>query len=256
MIRSFITAFQMYSRIPMPRIEWRPENRRYALCFFPFVGMVMGCLFMLWDRLCTRLGTGSLLFGAGAVFLTVLVTGGIHLDGFCDTCDARASWGDKARKLEILSDSHIGAFAAIKLGVYLVLYTALLSELQGTPAAAVTAIGYVLSRALSGLAAVAFTSAKKEGSLFDFTSNTHKNAALFILAFTAAASCFAMAAADMPAGISAAAAALLLMMYYRHMAYREFGGITGDLAGWFLQVCELLIAAAAVFTYRIMEVIA
>ena len=65
-----------------------------------------------------------------------------------------------------------------------------------------------------------------------------------------------MAAADMPAGISAAAAALLLMMYYRHMAYREFGGITGDLAGWFLQVCELLIAAAAVFTYRIMEVIA
>ena len=117
MIRSFITAFQMYSRIPMPRIEWRPENRRYALCFFPFVGMVMGCLFMLWDRICTRLGTGSLLFGAGAVFLTVLVTGGIHLDGFCDTCDARASWGDKARKLEILSDSHIGAFAAIKLGV-------------------------------------------------------------------------------------------------------------------------------------------
>lgn len=256
MIRSFITAFQMYSRIPMPRIEWKPENRRYALCFFPLVGAVIGCLFMLWDKLCTWLGTGNFLFGAGAVWLTVLVTGGIHLDGFCDTCDARASWGDKARKLEILSDSHIGAFAAIKLGVYLVLYTALLSELKGTSAAAVIAFGYVLSRSLSGLAAVTFRAAKKEGSLFDFTSNTHKNAALFVLAFTAAASCCVMAAEDMPAGVSAAAAALLLMMYYHHMAYKEFGGITGDLAGWFLQVCELIIAAAAVFTYRIMEVIA
>jgi adenosylcobinamide-GDP ribazoletransferase len=38
------------------------------------------------------------------------------------------------------------------------------------------------------------------------------------------------------------------------MAYREFGGITGDLAGWFLQVCELVIAASAALTYRIMEV--
>lgn len=239
----------------MPRIEWKAENRRYALCFFPLVGAVIGCLFILWDKLCTWLGTGSLLFGAGSVFLTVLVTGGIHLDGFCDTCDARASWGDKTRKLEILSDSHIGAFAAIKLGVYLVLYTALLSELHGSSAATVVACGYVLSRALSGLAAVTFKAAKKEGSLFSFTSNTHKNGALFVLSFMAAASCCAMVSADMFSGASAAAAALLAMVYYRYMAYKEFDGITGDLAGWFLQVCELLIAAAAVVTYRIMEVI-
>jgi adenosylcobinamide-GDP ribazoletransferase len=196
------------------------------------------------------------MFGAGAVFLTVLITGGIHLDGFCDTCDARASWGDKERKLEILSDSHIGAFAAIKLGVYLVLYTAFLSELYGTSTSAVVACGYVLSRALSGLAAVTFKAAKKEGTLFGFTSNTHKNAALFVLSFAAVASCCAMAAVNTISGVSAATVALLTMMYYHHMAHKEFGGVTGDLAGWFLQVCELAVAAAAAFTYRVMEVIA
>jgi adenosylcobinamide-GDP ribazoletransferase len=240
----------------MPQIEWKPENRRYALCFFPLVGAVIGVLFMLLEQFCKWLGTRNFLFGAGAVFLTVLITGGIHLDGFCDTCDARASWGDKERKLKILSDSHIGAFAAIKLGVYLVLYTALLSELYETSASAVVACGYVLSRSLSGLAAVTFKAAKKEGTLFGFTSNTHKNAALFVLSFTAVVSCCAMVAVNTTAGVSAAAAALVTMMYYHHMANKEFGGVTGDLAGWFLQVCELVVAAAAAFTYRIMEVIA
>ncbi|MBO4523824.1 MAG: adenosylcobinamide-GDP ribazoletransferase, partial [Ruminococcus sp.] len=55
--------------------------------------------------------------------------------------------------------------------------------------------------------------------------------------------------------ISSIVAALITMIYYHHMAYKEFGGVTGDLAGWFLQVCELSVAAAAVVTYRIMEVI-
>ena len=32
---------------------------------------------------------------------------------------------------------------------------------------------------------------------------------------------------------------ILMFFYYRFMSYRTFGGITGDLAGYFLQMCEL-----------------
>ena len=39
-------------------------------------------------------------------------------------------------------------------------------------------------------------------------------------------------------------AAGLVLCYYRHMAYKEFGGVTGDLAGYLLCVCELCITAA------------
>ena len=28
-------------------------------------------------------------------------------------------------------------------------------------------------------------------------------------------------------------------VYYRNFAYKTFGGITGDLAGYFLQICEI-----------------
>lgn len=43
-----------------------------------------------------------------------------------------------------------------------------------------------------------------------------------------------------------AAVQLAVFVYYRRMSDRDFGGITGDLAGWFLQVCELASMGAAV----------
>ena len=41
---SFKIAFSMYSRIPMPRSEWTDENKSYAMCFFPWIGAVIGLL--------------------------------------------------------------------------------------------------------------------------------------------------------------------------------------------------------------------
>ena len=40
------------------------------------------------------------------------------------------------------------------------------------------------------------------------------------------------------------AAALLVLWRYHHVAVKEFGGITGDLAGWFLQKAEFWMLAA------------
>ena len=41
-------------------------------------------------------------------------------------------------------------------------------------------------------------------------------------------------------------AALFVFLYYYRMSRKQFGGITGDLAGYFLQVCELAMLAGAV----------
>ena len=254
MLNSMLSAILMYSRIPVPRPEWNEKNRRFSLCFFPLVGAVIGALVMGWRYICDVLETGDILYAAGAVGINVLITGGIHLDGFCDTCDARASWGDREKKLKILTDSHIGAFAAIKLGLYLILYTAVFTELRDVSAAAVVCVGYVLSRSLSGLAAVTFRAAKKEGSLHSFTAPADKKATAAVLVTVSVLAAAAMAVIAPAVGAAASVGALLTLLYYRHMAYKEFGGITGDLAGWFLQVCELVLAASAALTYRLMEV--
>ena len=43
-LRALVIAFSMYSRIPMPRMDWTEERMRYALCFFPLIGAVIGAV--------------------------------------------------------------------------------------------------------------------------------------------------------------------------------------------------------------------
>lgn len=255
-LRSFASAFLMYSRIPMPQVEWKEENRRYALCFFPLIGAVIGAVFILWKYICGIWSIGSLADGVVSVLIPLLVTGGIHMDGFCDVSDAMASCADKERKLEIMSDSHIGSFAVIKLCLYLLLQTAMFAEMQSFKTAAAAAIGYILSRSLSGLAAVTFKCAKKDGALQSFAKPAHKKITVAVLIMTAAVSAAAMLFINIISGGFALLAAVLIFAYYRNWSYKNFGGITGDTEGWFLQICELGMLIFAVVGEKIIGVAA
>ena len=65
--------------------------------------------------------------------------------------------------------------------------------------------------------------------------------ALFLAASAAAAVCLSA-----PEFLALPAAAIPVFAWYHRMALRRFGGVTGDLAGWFLQVSELAMLTAAV----------
>lgn len=248
MLRSLLSAFLMYSRIPVPQVEWKEENRRYSLGFFPLVGAVIGGLFFLWRLLCGNISAGPWIFAAGAVLIPVLVTGGIHLDGFCDVTDAKASYGDREKKLEIMADPHIGSFAVIHLCLYLIIQTILFAHAYALRTAAVISCGYVLSRGLSGMCAVLCRAARKEGTLQSFVRPSHRRATLSMLLFFIIASAAGMAAADLIAGLAALICAALTVIYCRRSAYKSFGGFSGDVCGWFMQLCEISILAAAVIS--------
>lgn len=255
MLNSLFSAFLMYSRIPMPPVEWKEANRRYALGFFPLVGAAQGGLLMVWRLLANVLSLPELLFAAGAVLVPVLVNGGIHLDGFCDVTDARASYATYERRLEILSDPHIGSFAVIRVCLYLIIQTALLTQIQTFRAAGCIACSFVLSRALSGLSALTFRAAKKSGTLQSFVRPSHRRITIGMLLLFLALAVGGMVFLTPLPGIAAIAAAGGVFGYYRIAAYREFGGITGDLCGWFLQLCEMGCLAAAVLAQYLPEVI-
>ena len=198
--------------------------------------------------ICDHVGIGLLLRGTVAAAIPIMITGGIHLDGFCDVSDAMASWGDKTRRLEIMKDSHIGAFAVIRVVLYFALEIAVYSE-SDDKAAAIIAVGFVLSRCLSGIAAITFKSAKNEGSLYAFVNPAHRTITRISLAISAFCCMAAMT------GLFTIVVAFAFFVYYRHFSYKNFGGITGDLAGWFLQICELLTAFSAVIILKITEVL-
>ena len=144
LIGNLVTAFATFSRIPMPRIDYNERNTKYSLCFFPLVGAVIGALMLSVHFLCGLLAVGSVLRAALLLAVPVLVTGGIHLDGYCDTVDALSSFAPREKKLQILKDPNAGAFAVIYCGLWYLLYFGALTELDA--AFSVILPGFVLSR--------------------------------------------------------------------------------------------------------------
>ena len=244
-IRSLLIAFSTYSRIPVPQVEWNEENRRYSMCFFPLVGLVTGLLVWGWLSLCACLKMGPFLQGAVAALLPLLITGGIHMDGYMDTTDALASWQPQEKRLEILKDSHTGAFAVMGCAGYLLLSAALYAEAD--PAAGLRLAGvFVLSRALSAFALVRMRNARNRGMLDDISRVAEKRLVTLSSGVYALLCLVLWLATGVRTALLCVAAAVLCYLYYQHMSYKQFGGVTGDLAGWFLQVTELVLTAVIV----------
>lgn len=244
-LESLIVAFSMYSKIPVPQIEWKKDNMRFALCYFPLVGAVTGLIVWLWSLISGYLGVGTVLSTAVFVLIPVAVSGGMHLDGLLDTADALSSWQTRERRLEILKDSHAGAFAIIVCCSYFLAAFAVWSEADAGSVQILT-LGFVLSRALSGFGICTFPCAKNTGLAATFANAADRKKARVCLLLEAAACMAAMIWLDWRRGIAAAAAAVIVCVLCRRMALKKFGGITGDIQGFFLQVCELAMAAVLV----------
>ena len=214
-LRSIVMAFCMFSRIPMPTVEWKNENMRYMLCAFPLVGAVIGAVLWLWQLLSAALGFGPLLWAAGLTLLPVAVTGGIHMDGFCDVSDALASHAPAEKKRAILKDSHTGAFAIITLG------------------------------------SLIYPKSDAEGLLRTFTLSADKKPAVAILLVLLILCAAALVWVRPVTGAAMVLGGLLTALWMKRLSAKQFGGMSGDLSGYFLQLAELIMLLCCVVISKV-----
>lgn len=247
LVEGLIVAFGMYSRIPVPKISWTKKNMQYAIAFFPMVGICVGALSFGWIYLCKGLPVSDLIKGAIAAAIPLLVTGGIHFDGFLDTIDAKMSYKPREQKLEILKDPHIGAFGVIAAVLYLLLYTAGSASVEVADAG-ILALGFVLSRVLSAIAVMCFPNARGSGSLYGFSEAAQRRISLIWLVCLLGLTVGGMLWWNPIKAGFALLAAVLCFGHYWNMSKRIFGGITGDLAGYFVQICEITMLAGVVIS--------
>ena len=105
---------------------------------------------------------------------------------------------------------------------------------------------FVLSRALSAFALVRLRNARNQGMLDDISRVAEKRLVTLSGSVYALLCLVLWLATGVWTALLCALAAVLCYLYYQHMAYKQFGGVTGDLAGWFLQVTELVLTAVIV----------
>jgi len=123
--QGFKRGLVTYTRIPL-KVDWDDNIQHIpAVCFLPWIGLVVGLLsaWPLWFDWSASLQALLMLLTA------VLLTGGFHEDGLMDSCDGLVGGWDKEQRLAIMKDSRIGSYAALSIWFSLSLKWALLSEL-------------------------------------------------------------------------------------------------------------------------------
>lgn len=246
-----LVAFSLYSAVPVPQVQWEKRTMRWALSFLPLVGVLIGALEWLWYLFCTHFGAAALFYAVGAALIPLFVSGGIHLDGLCDTCDALCSYGDRDKRLAILKDPHVGAFGPLWLIAFLLAEAACFAQIYETPVLLpVVFLGFAEARADGARKIVTLPCAKNTGLAHIFAQNSDKKAVDTTLKIEQVALDIILLVWLYQLDFLSVAYIVLLGLWYilhTRIAMRVFGGITGDLAGFCISVAELLALACAAF---------
>ncbi|MCR5237543.1 MAG: adenosylcobinamide-GDP ribazoletransferase [Lachnospiraceae bacterium] len=249
-IETVAAAFSMFSAIPVPSIgsgqdRGEKEKMRYFLLAFPLVGVFIGLTSCAALYICLNLNMPDILRGMILTIIPVLITGGIHLDGYADTCDALASLGDVEKKHRILKDPHIGTFAVIRLCVYFIISFSVWCVMREYSFIKITLM-YTVSRVLSGLSVVSFPVYKDTGLVHVFSETAEKKIVRRILIVFDILMVTGFVLQGFSGIVMAAVSHVIFILYYR-ICVARFGGVSGDLCGWFLCKCEvwMLIALEA-----------
>ncbi|MGI6737235.1 MAG: adenosylcobinamide-GDP ribazoletransferase [Anaerovoracaceae bacterium] len=128
-LRGFMMAWGMFSALPCPAEKWDESCRRQMLLALPPLGLLLGVIWSVCAALLLQLPLHPMLSAAVLALLPLWLTGAIHVDGYMDVCDAVFSRRDLDDRRRILKDAAVGAFAAVGLGVLLLLGSAALVPL-------------------------------------------------------------------------------------------------------------------------------
>ncbi|MBI2865175.1 MAG: adenosylcobinamide-GDP ribazoletransferase [Chloroflexi bacterium] len=123
--------------------------------YFPVVGLLLGLVLVLLDLL-LRLAFPPLVVSALLVGAALLLTGGLHLEGFIDSCDGLLAAKSPEERLAIMKDSRAGAFGVAGAGALLLVRFAALASLTGDVRLVALLLAPALSRWAMAYAMAAF----------------------------------------------------------------------------------------------------
>lgn len=245
-----VSAFSTFSVLPTPRIEWNEYALKNVLAALPLVGVVIGSFLCLYYWLSTVLQLPAILSAVAFTILPIALSGGIHMDGYADMTDALSSHAAPEKKRAILKDPHCGAFAVIAVGCYLLLYFGFSAALPlDWKTIGLLGITHVLSRAVGSLLSL-LPSANADGMQRAFRDSASKGSVWVLILWVVLALSGAAVLSPLSAGGMLLAGGLVFL-YIRHTAKKQFGGMSGDLAGAGITLSAIAKVLALVLSERV-----
>ncbi len=236
----FALAVTFLTRLPLPvRGTVTADDLRASMAWYPAVGAALGLLGWGVYRGAAWLLDGgpqpSLLAAVITVVALEMAAGALHLDGVMDTCDGVGSGAPRARALEIMKDSRVGAMGVFGAIAVLLLKVAALGALAPARALLPLLVGWAAARALPLVNLLIFPYARAQGTGGLFTNGRAPYALPIALLCTAAAGWLA-GGVD---GLLIAGLALALPLAVQAGISRTLGGLTGDVYGFGIELAEV-----------------
>lgn len=171
-MRSFLTAMHFLTRLKIyNNTIFIKEDYQKSVLYFPLIGLIIGVFLAI-----LAYGSEFILqpFTTAVLLITfeAILTGGLHLDGFMDSCDGLFSGRDRDKMLDIMKDSRVGAMGVLSVIILLLLKLALLIELPRMLIVPIIVIMPMLGRMAMVYCIFRFPYARSEGlgSIFQSTS--------------------------------------------------------------------------------------
>lgn len=245
-LRLFFIALQFFTRLPIPRwVGFEPHWLHYASRYFPAVGIVVGAVAaaIYLAALAVFPQTIAVLLSTAA---GIYLTGAFHEDGFADTCDGLGGGATRERVLEIMTDSRIGAYGAIGIGMLLAVKVSALAALPAVVVAPALVLAHVWSRVAATALIWRLHYAKGEGKAKPLAQRMSGGEFATGAATAALVSVVACSIGLLPwhaLGVALLLAAAAAVWQARKFA-RRIGGYTGDCLGAVQQLSEVAVYLA------------
>lgn len=235
-LRLFLVAVGFLTCLPVRlKKEANAEEFSKSLIYFPVVGLLLGLVLVLLEY-------GLAYFLPASIVKLVLVgsliilTGGLHLDGFADTIDALASGKNGKEALRIMKEGSIGPIGVAAVIMCLAIKYLVLMEFFGVKLYCILLMFPMLGRTAVVTGCWLFSYARSEGTGKAFIDKSNSKEFMISLIITLIASILLIGIR----GIVILGCIILMVTFSGRYFSNRFGGITGDNLGFMNELGELV----------------
>lgn len=264
-MRAFFIGLQFLTRISIvEQKDWQEKDFADSVRYFPLIGLLLGSFYATFAAIFLLVLPQNGFFlpphitAALLLILPLLLTGGLHCDGFMDTMDGLFSGRSRERMLEIMKDSHVGANGIFGFVLLMIFNWAVLLDFLQKPHLFHTLfVMPIVARFMMVAAITLFPYARSEGMGKAFKDGGTKNVLCAVFFYTIPLLLLPGIFADFHSEsfainfgafftwtfIMAAVffIALFFTLVFARYATRHLGGLTGDVYGAITTLAEAIV---------------
>lgn len=235
-MKRFLVALQFLTVLPIKiTSEIAEEDFGKSLRYFPLVGMLIGLALSGVASLSSLLPNPVV--AVLILIMSIVLTGGIHLDGFADTCDGFYGPRSKERILEIMRDSRVGVMGVTGVFCLLALKCTLIASIPHNVLWKLLIMMTVFARWSQVLVCCTSNYAREEGKAKYFVEYAGKKELLVGSIFAVVLFLFLMKLK----GLVLLVVSLLPLLLFMNYVKRKIGGVTGDTVGATSEIAEVAV---------------